>query len=94
MYPFSYMHPSHAVKPPHCFALRDLIQDALTTDRVHCPKHSGFVDLEILVSLWKRIISTAFDHPQAPRSCLFSWLDRATLTDGNIFTCYSHYCRM
>ena len=47
------MHPPHAVKPPHCFVLRDLIQDALTTDKVHCPKHNGFVDLEVLVSHWK-----------------------------------------
>jgi hypothetical protein len=48
---FSHTHPPNAAKPPHCFALRDLIQDALTTDKVHCPKHNGFVDLEILVSL-------------------------------------------
>ena len=60
------MHPPHAVKPPHCFALRDLIQNALTTDKVHCPKHNGFVDLEILVSLWKCIISTALVIPRLP----------------------------
>ena len=48
------MHAPNTAKPPHCFALRDLIQDALTTDKVHCPKHNGFVDLEILVSLWEK----------------------------------------
>ena len=51
------MHAPNAAKPPHCFALRDLIQDALTIDKVHCPKHNGFVDLEILVSLRKKAIS-------------------------------------
>lgn len=56
------MHAPNTAKPPHCFALRDLIQDALTTDKVHCPKHNGFVDLEILVSLWekKAILSLGF----------------------------------
>jgi hypothetical protein len=54
------MHPPNAAKPPHCFALRDLIQDALTIDKVHCPKHNGYVDIEILVSLWKK---KAFTSP-------------------------------
>ena len=49
--------PTHAVKPPHCFALQDLIQDALTTDKVLCPRHNGLVDLEILVSRQKEVFA-------------------------------------
>lgn len=41
----------HAVKPPHCFLMQDLLQSAVTSDEVQCPKHDGPVSLELLVSL-------------------------------------------